>query len=79
MGSGWDCWLEMRLALMRGVDNGLFWMHRVVVVRGGGPRHPQGLLDQSQASLHIWENATYPPILGLFGPIRVPYPKGLDC
>ena len=25
------------------------------------------------------ENATYPPHFGLFGPIHVPYPKGLNC
>ena len=38
----------------------------------------QRLLDQSQAGVcrgkrHI------PPHFGLFGPIRVPYPKGLNC
>ena len=33
----------------------------------------QRLLDQS------WVNATLPPILGIFGAIRVPYPKGLNC
>ena len=28
---------------------------------------------------YIEENITYPPILGLFGPICVPYSKGLNC
>ena len=53
------------------------WMH------SGGYRPIkitlQRLLDQSQAGPHIGENATYPPILGLFGPICVPYLKGLNC
>ena len=37
------------------------------------------LFDQIQAGPCIWQNATYPPILGLFGPIRLPYAKGLHC
>ena len=51
-----------------------------------GPTQPpisevtwQRLLDQSQPGPYIGENATYPPILRLFGPIRVPHPKGLTC
>ena len=39
----------------------------------------QRLLDQSQAGPYVGESATYPPILGLFGPVRVPYPKRLNC
>ena len=41
----------------------------------------QRLLDQSQAGPSMWKNATFPspPILGLFGPIRAPYPKGFNC
>ena len=39
----------------------------------------QRLLDQSQAGVYMGENATYPPILAFLGPIRVPYPKGLNC
>ena len=51
---------------------------------GGGVKNvekttSQRLLDQSQAGVYMGENATYPPHFGLFGPIRVPYPKGLNC
>ena len=38
----------------------------------------QRLSDQSKAAV-CRGNATYPPILGFFGPIHVPYPKGLNC
>ena len=38
----------------------------------------QRLLDQSQAGVYRGKRHI-PPILGLFGPIRVPYPKGLNC
>ena len=38
----------------------------------------QRLLDQSQAGVYRGKRHTH-PILGLFGPIRVPYPKGLNC
>ena len=38
----------------------------------------QSLLDQSQAGVYGGKSHI-PPILGLFGPIRVPYPKGLNC
>ena len=38
----------------------------------------QRLLDQSQAGVYRGKHHI-PPILGLFGPIRVPYPKGLNC
>ena len=38
----------------------------------------QRLLDQSQASVCRGKRHIL-PILGLFGPIRVPYPKGLNC
>ena len=38
----------------------------------------QRLLDQSQGGVYMG-HATYPPILGFFGPIREPYPKGLNC
>ena len=27
----------------------------------------------------MWENTTYPHILGLFGAVRVPHAKGLNC
>ena len=36
----------------------------------------QRLLDQSQAGVYMGK---MPPHFGLFGPIRVPYPKGLNC
>ena len=39
----------------------------------------QTLVDQSQAGPYIGENATYPPLLGRFGAIRIPYLKGLNC
>ena len=38
----------------------------------------QRLLDQSQAGVFRGKRHI-PPILGLFGPIHVPYPKGLNC
>ena len=38
----------------------------------------QRLLDQSQAAVYRGKRHI-PPILGLFGPICVPYPKGLNC
>ena len=38
----------------------------------------QRLFDQSQVHPYRWENATCPGVLGLFGHIRVPYPKGLN-
>ena len=38
----------------------------------------QRLLDQSQAGVHRGKRHI-PPNLGLFGPIHVPYPKGLNC
>ena len=36
------------------------------------------LLDQSQAGVYRGKRQI-PPILGLLGPIRVPYPMGLNC
>ena len=39
----------------------------------------QRLFDQSQAGMHIGKNATYPPVLGPFGCIHVPYLPGLNC
>ena len=45
---------------------------------GEGKITSQRLLDQSQAGLHIGENTTY-PLTPFWGPIRVPYPKGLNC
>ena len=38
----------------------------------------QRLLDQSQAGVYRGKRHI-PPILGLFGPIHVPYPKGFNC
>ena len=38
----------------------------------------QRLLDQSQAGVYRGKRHI-PPQFGLFGPIRVPYPKGLNC
>ena len=38
----------------------------------------QRLLDQSQAGVCRGKHHMT-PILGPFGPIRVPYPKGLNC
>ena len=38
----------------------------------------QRLLDQSQAGVYRGKRHI-PPILGLFGPIRVPYSKELNC
>ena len=38
----------------------------------------QRWLDQSQAGVYRGKRHIL-PILGLFGPIRVPYPKGLNC
>ena len=38
----------------------------------------QRLLDQSQVGVYRGKRHIS-PILGLFGPIRVPYPKGLNC
>ena len=38
----------------------------------------QTLLDLSQAGVYRG-NHHIPPLLGLFGPICVPYPKGLNC
>ena len=38
----------------------------------------QGLSDQSRAGVYRGKRRI-PPILGHFGPIRIPYPKGLDC
>ena len=38
----------------------------------------QRLLDQSQAGVYRGKRHI-PPHFGLFGPIRVPYPKGLNC
>ena len=38
----------------------------------------QRLLDQSQAGVYMGKTPHTPPFW-LFGPIRVPYPKGLDC
>ena len=35
----------------------------------------QRLLDQSQAGVYMGKTPHTPP----FGPIRVPYPKGLNC
>ena len=39
--------------------------------------HGGGQGSHLQVPPYIWENATYPSILGFFGPIRVPYLKGL--
>ena len=58
----------------------------LVVPRGGGggpslgqPKiTSQRLLDQSQAGVYRGK-CHIPPHFGLFGPIRVPYPKGLNC
>ena len=53
-----------------------------VFVRGGlaeGNRiTSQRLLDQSQAGVCMGKTP-HTPHFGLFGPIRVPYPKGLNC
>ena len=39
----------------------------------------QRWLHQSQAGLYLGENAAYPPpLLGFFGPIHIPYLKGLN-
>ena len=38
----------------------------------------QRLLDQSQAGVYMGKRHL-PPHFGFFGPIRVPYPKGLNC
>ena len=38
----------------------------------------QRLLDQSQGGVYRGKRHI-PPHFGLFGPIRVPYPKGLNC
>ena len=38
----------------------------------------QRLLDQSEAGVHTGK-CHIPPHFGLFGPIRVPYPKRLNC
>ena len=38
----------------------------------------QRLLDQSQAGVYRGKRHI-PPHFGLFGPIRVPYPKGVNC
>ena len=38
----------------------------------------QRLLDQSQAGVYRGKRHI-PPHFGLFGPIRVPYPKGSSC
>ena len=38
----------------------------------------QRLLDQSQAGVYRGKRHI-PPHFGLFGAIRVPYPKGLNC
>ena len=38
----------------------------------------QRLLDQSQAGVYRGKRHI-PPHFGHFGPIRVPYPKGLNC
>ena len=38
----------------------------------------QRLLDQSHAGVYGGK-CHIPPHFGLFGPIRVPYPKGLNC
>ena len=38
----------------------------------------QRLLDQSQAGVYRGKRHI-PPHFGIFGPIRVPYPKGLNC
>ena len=38
----------------------------------------QRLLDQSQAGVYRGKRHI-PPHFGFFGPIRVPYPKGLNC
>ena len=38
----------------------------------------QRLLDQSKAGPYMGE-MPLTPLLGLFGAIRVPYPKGLNC
>ena len=42
----------------------MWWWHSGE--REDGEITSQRLLDQSQAGLYTWENATYPPILGLF-------------
>ena len=55
---------------------------RIDPVQGGlakGNRIPsQRLLDQGQAGVYRGKRHI-PPHFGLFGPIRVPYPKGLNC
>ena len=34
---------------------------------------------RSKPGRRIYGKTPHTPILGLFGPIRVPYPKGLNC
>ena len=57
-----------------------FWVVRVAYIWTGVLKKvtSQRLLDQSQAGVYRGTHHI-PPILGLFGAIHVPYPKGLIC
>ena len=53
-------------------------VHLSLTVRQCAAHHQitsQRLLDQSQAGVYMGKTPHTPP----FGPIRVPYPKGLNC
>ena len=48
------------------------------MLKNDSPLFVRNLLDQSQAGVSKGKGHI-PPLLGLFGAIRVPYPKGLKC
>ena len=52
--------------------------HMQLTPEGQNKITSQRLLDQSQAGVYRGK-CHIPPHFGLFGPIRVPYPKGLNC
>ena len=76
-------------------ENGIFGIsasrgfRKIIIchVVGGGKNWPFSMVKKSPCrgcyikarQAYRGENATYPPSLGLFGAIRVPYPKGLNC
>ena len=47
--------------------------------RGGGGLGGVAYKDRARPPPRDRGKRHIPPILGLFGPIRVPYPKGLNC
>ena len=62
------------LTTQMGGGGGNYWWKKLLRAKITSQR----LLDQSQAGVYRGKRHI-PPHFGLFGPIRVPYPKGLNC